>query len=227
MDSIEPSDPRLPKRPVWGLLMLLMPLVGVAALTVAYAVTWGFGLRGRAATGPAVHLTYAGCAEAGPVLDARLADMGLPFTRAATPDGFAIDATLPADERAAAGIPATLARPGQLEVLGDGERLAGPPDVVDASVRMDLTMTPTLLVRVGPEAAGRVAAWRRAHPTGAVTFRVDGVEVGHQSSQDPMPEGELELSPAGMRDGAARWDAIAAWSVTLDHPLPCPVSGPR
>jgi hypothetical protein len=223
VQPVAPDDPRLPSRPGWALLILALPLVGVVLTALAYAVTWAVGLQGRSADGEAVTLTYAGCVEAGPVVEARLRDMGLAPRRTDTADGFVVDVVLPADPEVAARIPETLAARGQLEVRGEGVTLAGPEDIVDASVRMDLMMVPSTLVKVGPEAAAAITTHVRSHPTGVLQFRVDGVEVGTQSNQNPVTIGELELSPP-TADGRARWEAVAAWSVTVDHPLPCPIS---
>lgn len=227
--TLDPDDPRLAQRPLIGMLILALPLVMVALTLAAYAVTVGFGLRGRAAAGPAVELRFSGCDEAGPVIAARLADMGIEAAPgSAGPLSFR--ASLPADPEVAAAIPRTLATPGRLEVRGGDEVLASPDDVADASVRMDLMMVPSTLVNLRPEAAGRVRDHVRAVPEGRLTFVLDGAPIGEQSNQAPVEVGEVEIDPAlgghhggRLDEGKPRWEAVAAWAVVVDHPLPCAV----
>ncbi|MEZ4237199.1 MAG: hypothetical protein R3F59_13805 [Myxococcota bacterium] len=227
MASPEPSDPRLRQRPLLGLLILAVPVVAVVLTLVAYAGMVGLGLRGRQATGPPVPLRFDGCAEAGPVLAARLRDMGVEAEPGDGPLSFV--ASLPTDPAVAASIPATLAMPGRLEVRGGDQVLAGPSDVVDASVRADVMMVPTTLVHLSQAAAARVRDYVRANPTGRMHFAVDGQVVGSQSNEASEEIGEVEITPEDahgrpMDDGRARWDLVAAWSVTVDHPLPCAVT---
>jgi hypothetical protein len=201
--------------------MLALPIVGVALTFAAYAAMWTLGRAGRPAEGAPADLGFAGCADAAPVVAARLRDMGLaPETR--TDDGgFTVSVVLPADPRVAAQIPSTLAQPGRLEVIGRGAVLATSADVTDASVRMDLLMIPSTLLAMTEAATARVATEVRADPDGTLVFRVDGRDEGIQPN-GAVEGAELELSPPE-RDGQARWDAVAKWSVVLDHPLPCPI----
>ncbi|MEQ1566354.1 MAG: hypothetical protein ABMA64_12005 [Myxococcota bacterium] len=219
--QLDPADPRLPSRPLWGLLLLSLPVVGVVFTAAAYGAMWAMGLRGRAADGPEVWWAVDGCPEAAAVVDARVRDVGLEPIGAPTPGQLHL--RLPADPAVAAALPVTLTRPGKLEIRGGGEPLAGPEDVTSASPRMDLMMVPVVLVTVTPAAADRVTAWVRAHPGGRLDFLVDGEPVGWQSSQNPLPKGEYEIAPA-LADGPERWAAVAAVSVVADHPLPCPVT---
>ena len=103
--------------------------------------------------------------------------------------------------------------------------MASEADVSDASVRMDLFMVPYLLLRLEDAAAQRIKAHVRAHPQGKLRFEIDGQDVGWQSNQNPVAVGELEMSPdlPSLTEEAARMHAVAAWSITVDHPLPCPV----
>jgi hypothetical protein len=220
---VDPDDPRLRQRPLWGLAILLLPILGVVFTFVAYGVMVGFGVRGRPAEGAQVTLAFTGCAEAAPVLADRLGDMGLDPEPHDVTEGFAFDVVLPADPEVAGRIPATLAAPGRLEIHGDGAVLATHADVTGASVRMDLMMTPSTLVNLSAASADRIVKHVRAHPEGRLVFVLDGVSIGTQSNRNPVGVGEVEIAPSGLGD-EERWRAVAEWSVVVDHPLPCEVS---
>jgi hypothetical protein len=221
--TIDPKDPRLQGRPLWGLLILALPIVGVAFTFVAYAIMVGMGVRGRAPTGEQVSLAFAGCPEAAAVVGDRMRDMGLEGRPIEVPGGFGFEVVLPSDPDVASRIPATLSAPGRLEILGEGTVLATNADVVDASVRMDLMMVPSTLLQVGPEAAERIVGNVRAHPEGRLEFVIDGAAIGTQSNRNPVGRGEVEIAPPGL-DGEARFHAVAEWSIIVDHPLPCEIT---
>lgn len=219
--DVPASDPRLPTRPLWAFVLLALPAIGIVATLFAYAVTWAVGATGRAAGGATVDVTFAGCAAARTAVLARVSDMGLPIVSApgADMDPWVLRVVLPSDGHVAQQIPATLAQVGRLEVRAQEQVIATSDDVLDASVRMDLMMSPRTLVMIDADAAERVAAATRTDPAGALQFYVDGERVGSQANLNPVAKGELEIDPPlGGRD---RWDATAAWSVLVDHPLPC------
>lgn len=216
----DPSDPRLPTRPLWAFVLLALPVVGVVFVAIAYTGMWSLGVRGRDPEGQTVELAFTGCPEARPAVEARILDMGLPVLASAASDGtWTVRTTLPADPRAAGQIPATLAAPGRLVVRAEQQVVATSEDVLDASVRLDLMMSPRTLLKLGPAAADRVETYVRSTPIGALVFEVDGQRVGSHANANPVAKGELEIDPP--LGGRERWDATAAWSVILDHPLPC------
>jgi hypothetical protein len=217
------ADPRLRMRPIGGLLLLAGAMGAVFATFAAYGVLLWSGLAGRPATGPPVQLTFRGCPEAIPIVEARLADMGLAATVAPTDEGFTVSATLPADPTVAASVPGTLARPGRVEILSGDTVLATNADVAEAEPRLDLRMASYALVRFKPDAVPRIVAAVRADPAGHLVLRLDGADVGTQPNADPIAKGELEFAPR-TDDDAVRMRAIAEWAVVVDHgPLPCGV----
>lgn len=225
MQTVDPNDPRLKgMRPAWGLAILTLPIVGVVIVAVGYGSLFLSGTRGRAADGPRVEWTFEGCPEARPLIEARVADMGLEAAFGDAPGGFVAELVLPGDPEVAAGVPATLTMPGALEVRGANELLVTNADLTDASVRVDLLMYPSTLLRLTPEAAERVKKHVRDLPKGELLFYVDGVRAGRQDNQNPVSVGEIEL---GLDEGddKTRMHRAAALSVVLDHgPLPCPVT---
>lgn len=225
MTEIDPDDPRLQGRPLWGLVILSLPIFGVIAVFIAYVVMWSMGLSGRAARGAPAEIVFEGCAEARAPIEARVADMGLsPTDWRDVPGGFALETRLTGDPAVDQALPTTLTTPGALEVRGGAQILATNDDLTDASVRLDLFMVSYVLLRLDDEAAQRVKQHVRAEPGGKLWFWVDGHRVGWQSNQNPVAVGELELSPE-ISDEQERMRAVAAWSVVLDHgPLPCPVT---
>ncbi|MBX2797264.1 MAG: hypothetical protein KTR31_06350 [Myxococcales bacterium] len=227
MVDVDPDDPRIPARPLWGLVILSLPVFGVIAVFIAYGIMWSLGLSGRAASGEPVELAFEGCAEARALLEARLQDMGLSEGEwSDTVGGFAVRTPLMGDPDVDGTVPDTLAMPGALEIRGGDEVLATNVDLSDATVRLDIFMVPYVLLRLHEDAAKRVRDHMRSDPRGQLRFWVDGVDVGWQSNSNPVALGELELSPNASEDvdEQDRMQQVAAWSVVLDHaPLPCDV----
>jgi hypothetical protein len=220
---MDPEDPRLKMRPIGGLVLLAGALVAVLLTFAAYGGLVWSGMRGRPAAGPEAVLRFEGCHEAiGPMVE-RLEDMGLTATVRPAERSFAFLVVLPSDPAVAASVPATLAKPGKVEITAGGTVLATNVDVTEAVPRLDLRMASYVVVRLSPAAADRVAAAQNADPGGALTLRVDGTEVATQRNSDPTARGELEFAPR-TDDDAVRMRTIAEWAVLLDHgPLPCPV----
>lgn len=238
--DIDPNDPRIPSRPLWGLAILALPLIGLVVVATAYLGMFVLGTRGRPASGEEVALWYevpadCGGADAGAeavtsfvaaeVVEARLGDMGLKATALPAPAGapaFGFSVAMPADAAVAATIPSTLARPGLARLMGGEQLLADNSDIADASIRMDLLMQPSLLLRLDPDAAERVRSFVRGDPQGKITLLVDGEAVASQRNDRPVQVGEVELTPDDeAMDEQARWAALAELSVTVDHPLAC------
>ena len=205
-------------------MILSLPILGVGVVFVLYGIMWSMGLSGRAAKGEVVELAFDGCAEAQPLIEARLADIGLTeATWRSVSGGFAVQTRLTGDPQVDATIPATLATPGALEVRADGTVIATNADLTEATVRMDLFMVPYVLLHLDADAAQRAQDAMRADPTGKLAFFVDGEDIGWQSNQNTVAKGNLEVS-LHITDEEARMHAVAAWSVVLDHgPLPCGV----
>lgn len=219
------DDPRIPTRPLLGLGLVMLPVVGVILVAIAYVVTWGFGLAGRQAAGETVTWRFSGCEAAQVVLEARLADVGLDAEWEAIAGGYTVTTQLTGDATVDESLPATLTTPAVLEVRAGSEVLATTADVIDASVRMDVFMVPYVLLSVDEDAAERVKQYVRSDPEGRMTFHVDGQPIGWQSSSNPVSIGELEINLVLEGDERARMQAVASWSVILDHaPLPCDVT---
>lgn len=223
--DLDPDDPRLQGRPLIGLLILALPILGVFVVMIAYVVMWGLGTSGRSASGEVAQLRFEACAEARAPIEARLADMGLTIASGSDTDtGFTLSVRLTGDAAVDAALPAVLSSPGALEVRGDRTILATNDDLTDASVRLDLFMVSYVLLRLEESAAQRIKRHVRADPSGRLELWIDGESAGWQSNQNPVAIGELEFSPE-ISDEQARMRAVAAWAVVLDHgPLPCPVA---
>jgi hypothetical protein len=219
----DPDDPRLKMRPWVGLLILVVPIVAVVATFIAYGVLVSAGLTGRQERGADVELRLLACEEAvGPIV-ARLADMGLEAKTRPVPGGFVLTYAPPADPEVAASIPATLVRPGKVEILWGAHRLATNAQVVSAEPRLDLRMASFVVVRLDRGAAVRIQDAVVSDPQGSLTLRIDDVDVAEQPNATPLAEGEVEFAPR-TDDDQLRMRTIAEWAVLLDHgPLPCPV----
>lgn len=220
-------QPPTRERGTLGILLLAVPVVAIAIVGTAYVVMFWFGLAGRPADSGAVRLSYRGCAEAAPIVDRRLAAMGLDRLGGdPTPDGFDVVTRLIGDAHAAAFVPALLAAPGRFEVRGqpEGEVLLTEADVAESSPEMRFLDAPHARVLLRPEGQKRFDAWQLAHPDGHVEVRFDGVKVADWKNTPPLVSAELSVDKI---DGSAREriDLAAALPIALGSgPLPCPVT---
>lgn len=222
VSHVDPDDPRLKTRPIWGLAILVLPIIGVVVVTAAYVVMVSLGLQGRSANGAPMEIELAACEEARSVVSDRLEEMGFQARLEPSPGGLVVRFDGPADPDVRATLPETLATPGLLELRGGDRVLATQEDVVDASVRLDAMMTGSTLIHLSSSAGDRVRAWVREQPTGQLDFYVDGERVGGQRN-DAVTVGEVEIAPP-IDDDAQRLRAVAHWAVVIDHPLPCRVT---
>jgi hypothetical protein len=211
----------LPKR---GALLLLLPIMAIPLVFIAWGwFLWRAGEL-RTADGPAVSLPIETCPEARDLLAARAEDMGIEANFSPTPQGFALSTRLPSDPTQAALVSPGLSTPGAVEVRGEnGPVLFHNEGVSDASVRLDLTLRASTLLRLTPEATDAVQAWIQANPIGVLLISVDGRQVGKQVVGQ-ITRGEVEIWDSGGTD-LERMNAAATRAVVIDHgPLPCPVT---
>jgi hypothetical protein len=220
-------DAALQRRGTLGLLLLVVPVVSITVVAIAYIVMYSYGLSGRGADGATVRVGFRGCAEAAPLVDRRLAAMGLErLGGGATADGFEVLTRLPVDEHAATFVPDVLARTGRFEIRAqpEGEVLATEADVAEATPEMRFLDAPHARVRLALDAAKRLDAWQKAHPQGHVEIRVDGTKVADWKNLPAVEDDELEIDQveATIRE---RIDLAAAVPIVLsDGPLPCDVA---
>lgn len=218
-------DPRIPTRPLWGFVLVLLPIIGIVLVVSAYVVIVGMGITGRSAQGDEVTWHFTGCEAAQPMIEARLDDIGLPSTWTTGPGTYTVTTRLTGDGTVDRSLPVTLTTPGALEVRGGSLVLASSEDVTYAGVRMDVFMVPSVLLRLDADGADRVKQYVRSEPEGRMEYYVDGQYIGWQSNTNPVSVGEVEINLEMDGDERARMQAVASWSVILDHaPLPCAVS---
>ncbi|MBA2320903.1 MAG: hypothetical protein H0V89_07100 [Deltaproteobacteria bacterium] len=220
MSVDERADPVLMPRK--GALFLLIPVMLIPVVFCAWGVMLWSGLTGRQPDGDEVAIAVSGCPEAREALAARALDMGLVAEIDDRAGGFSIRTRLPADPAAAASIPEAFPPPGQIEVRGGATILATNGDVAEATVRLDLTLSPATLLRIHPEAAGRIANFVREDPGGRIEFVLDGAPVGYQLNRE-VSANELEIWVLEGED-RERLTVAAQRGVVIDHPLPCPVA---
>ncbi len=209
-----------------GVFFLAAPVVMFIFVVIAYTTFGWYGLQGRPAQGDLAILTFEGCAAGQAALQERLVMMGFSTTVEAGVDGqFTVQLVLPEDPEVAATLPHTLVRPGQFELRdGSGEEiLLGPEQVQGASHRLDLLMSPSLVVKIPHEEARSLRNRQEHSPYGQLSFWLDGERIGGQKNLKPLEGDELEVVPP-MEDERAQMEAVAAWSVVVAHPLPCQVA---
>lgn len=213
----------LPLKPRAGLWFFFVPIGLVAALVLGYATLFTLGARGRPADGARVTLAFSTCAEAQAPIERRVAAMGLGEPVLAPADGgFALSATLPADEAVAARIPDTLVRRGQLAVRQDGAPVVE-GHVERAILRMDFIGEPTVAVELDAEGTAALAAHMEAHPEGQVELFVDDEPFGHRTNSPVERGGKISLRLTD-DDRARQVERVAALALVLADPLPCPAS---
>ncbi|MCB9665755.1 MAG: hypothetical protein H6732_16725 [Alphaproteobacteria bacterium] len=217
----------LQRRGALGVLVLAVPVVSILAVGGAWLLLLGFGAAGRPADGPLVRIAFEGCAEAEPVVRARVDWMGLPEVESTPiPGGFALMARLPSDPATRARVPATLARTGSFVVRegAEGEVVATEADLLDATVVLGFLDAPKPQVQLTEAASKRLAEVQMADPEGFLTILVDGREVRRLENMPAVGTGVLMLDPGQLADRELV-DFAAETALVLAHgPLPCPLA---
>lgn len=222
---VDPSDPRL-QQSKRGCILLGIPPIAVVLTILAYAWLVYTGLGGRPADGDVVEIALRGCPEARPVVEDRVARMGLPDPAFENVDGgFVVTARLPSDVDVARAIPETLAQPGRFQIrdAATGDPLADSTAVVDGTIRMDLLMRPMTLIRLNETATEQLAVRFRADRESQIALWLDGDEIGTWHAQKGM-NGEIEVEPSAEDDKARLHLAARRGVVIGSGPLPCEVS---
>lgn len=217
---LEQQVEQLKPRP--GCLLLLIPLLAVVATFLAYAWLFWNGMAGRPATGPLVDVSFEGCEDAAPVVLARIEDMGLaPIEVVPGPTGFRTRVQLPSSDTDAHAFADVLASPGQFQLRDGDEVLADHTEIASAGVRLDVTMSPSTLIVLEPDARDRVYARMGEKPDGKLQMWVDGELVWSFSNRKPSMNGEFEIPPDAAND-QARMELAAGRGIALNSgPLPC------
>lgn len=220
-----PLDPRIAAaRPGWALVVLAAPIAIFVLVIVLYIGMISLGFQGRGGDGAPVTYEVGGCEDAGPLLEARLGDIGLPVERTSHPGGMQLHTRRIGRPEIDATLADTLAQPGAFELRHDDDVLARNAQITDATYRLDGMMDPWLLLRLDDDATKAVVAAVRSDPTGRLTFVLDGTPIAMQPNRRSVRKGEVEGIPLDEIDAAERMRRIASWSVIIDHgPLPCPV----
>lgn len=214
------------RRGTLGVLVLAVPIVSIVLVGSAWLLLTGMGAAGRPADGPLVRMAFRGCAEAEPVVRARVEWMGLGEVQTTPlPDGFAVLARLPSDPTTQERVPATLARTGTFaaRVGADGEAVVTEVDIADATVVLGFLDHPKAQVQLSEEGARRLARTQMDDPQGFLTLEVDGAPVRRLDNLPAVGDGRLTLDPSGLADRALVDFAAETALVLLHGPLPCAV----
>lgn len=224
MSILDPSHPDY-KAPTWGCLIYAAPLVAVPMVFAAYGYLFYSGLGGRPADGARVEIAFDGCEAAGPIIEARVQRMGLGDPVFGTRDsGPMIEVTLPTDEEVANDVPTTLARTGAFEIRAGDEVLFDNSALTDATVRMDIMMSPWVVLRLQEDAEASLHAHQKTDLSAETSYWIDGVKLGRISNQKTVMGGEVELPGDAANDRARMQRAAADALVLSSGPLPCSVS---
>ncbi len=203
------SDRPPPIRPKSALAFIASAVLlagGLVVSTVAWYVTVQ-GTSGEARGGTArIALSSACDAQARPVIEARLADYGLPSTPAGE---FTYEIGLPGLPDDLPHVPQALVAGGVLVVAVDG--VAVPAEVSQVGVQLAFSGTPVTLLML-----------KQGLPRAGVTVAIDGAPVEIESINGQ----ELQIAArAGQSTEALRLATDRA--VAVRRPLPCPVTVTR
>lgn len=225
--STPPSSPGAGDvRPSGGCWLLLVPIFFTLSIVVAYVGMAVLGWFGHPASGDVVAITFTtACDEAEALVRARVDGMGLGDpTYADVPGGFEVTARLPADDKVAAAIPATLARPGRVEIVADsGEVLVRPEQIDTAQLRLG-TRGPVVGVQLDRDATRALRSHMEAHPDGRIRVLLDGEAVDDRKNVPAEPRGNVEVIPPG-KDETEMLGLAAEWALVIEHgPMPCDVA---
>jgi hypothetical protein len=221
------EEERFSRRPLWGVLFSVLPIVSIIVVGSAYAALFWAGAEGRPADGPVQRVRFGACPEAGPVLQGRVADMGLgEVTWSAASGEIVLEARFPGDAAVANGIPTTLAKPGVLTVHDDADPskiIATNADVDSALPYLGFRAAPATLVQLKRDPAKRLREHMEANFHDAIAVSVDGEVVLRRKNMPSEPAGQLMIESLDASDPQVV--AVAAErSIVLNHgPLPCPV----
>lgn len=194
-------------RPKAALALMIAPVVlGVGLLTATAG--WWFTVQSEdgQAQGRAARLRFesACAAEARPVLQKRLEELGLAPVAEGTLDFVVKTPGMPDDLE---HLPKALARPGTLEVRAAGQ--AQPVKVANVGVQLAFSGTPLTLVMLETAVPDEEK----------VDVAIDGEPVELES-----PAG-LEIQAAARAEDSRKALRLATdRAVALRHPLPCPVT---
>lgn len=210
-------------RPGWALVILAAPVALFIAVVVLYVGMVSLGLQGRAAEGAPIEVVVETCPEALPVLEARLADVGLPFEAREEGGGrYRVLTTGTGRADVDEALPSALLAPGRFALTYEGRELIDNDGVDEATYRLDGMMDMWLLLDLDDEATDTVTeAVRSSKPGDRLDFLVDGVMVAMQPTHRSVQRGEVEGIPVDEMDQKTRMRRIAEWSMQIDHPLPC------
>jgi hypothetical protein len=230
-DDVEQQLARLQQiedlKPRKGAILLVIPILSVIAVGILYVGMFTLGIQGRAADGDRRTFAWSTCAEAQPVVEARVAAMGLGEPEATFADGILrLTTTLPAEADVAARIPQTLAMPGVITGTAESDparTVITNADITAAAMRQDLTLMPWTVLTLTEAAQERLRAFVLEERDGKVVYRLDGQTIGTVSNLKGAPR-EVELTPEGT-DDRDRMHKAAERSVVLGSgPLPCPLT---
>lgn len=208
-----------------GCWFFILPVVFAAVIFGTYLVLFGVGSLGSAASGERVTIDFQTCAEARPLIEARVAQMGLGtpvYTDRAT--GFSLTANLP-DSPAAPHIPATLARAGDFHIRQgtepDGAEIVGPDAVKKAELTLKELGNPLVEVLLSLEGKDALEAHMEAHVDDQISVWIDVERVFVRDNDPPFRSVKLDLRAEG-DDGVDNLRRAADWGMVVSHgPLPC------
>ena len=214
--------------PRTGCLFFMLP-VGLAALVIiAYVVLFSAGFIGLGAGGDRVAMEFRTCAEARPLIEARVEQMGLgdPVWET-TSEGLSLTANMPATP-AAPYIPETLARVGDFAIVTgetrDGDVIVDDDDIVQAQLSLKELGNPLVVLEMTHDAHKRLEAHMEAHIEDSISVWVDDELVLARPNDPPFRRTEIDVRAEG-DDGQDNLRRAADWGILLTHgPLPCPTT---
>lgn len=204
-----------------GAAFMLAPILAIFVVFVGYGVLFSYGLEGREVGGTIQKVSFTGCAEAMPVVQARVDQMGLADAiLTANNHGFSFSALIP--DVVEFPIPQTLATPGILTVLDEDDNvILTNADLAEATVYLGLRAQPRTLLTFTYDGGVALAESMIGNSGGSTRVMVDGEQHLHLKNLPSVANGQLELELTGQPDRQVIAYA-AHWAIALANgPLPC------
>ncbi|MFK7930394.1 MAG: hypothetical protein AB8H79_19555 [Myxococcota bacterium] len=208
-----------------GCWFFMLPVVLAVLIFGAYIVLFGVGSMGSAAAGDRVQIDFDTCADARPLIEGRVEQMGLGDPVWSEHDGgLRLVATLPATA-AAPHIPATLARTGNLQVraglTATDPIILGPEHITKAELSLKELGNPLVEVSMNLDGKSTLESHMEDHIDGQISVWIDAEKVFERENDPPFRNSKMDLRAQG-DDGVDNLRRAADWGMVMTHgPLPC------
>ena len=195
--ELPPDEERIPRSRV-GCLMLMLPVGASLFIIAMYIAMIVIGALGSTPTGDRVRIAFATCADAMPLIEARVDAMGLGEPAFQREEGrLLVTATLPDKPDVAASIPRTLAAPGRFEIRTEdsNEVVIDPTHIVEVNLTLERLGDPLTIIRLSQEGGRILREHMEDNRGGAIVVYIDDELIVTRMNEPAVLEGVIDLRP--------------------------------